>query len=226
MRRTLLYPISAGLLLTILLPPFTPAVTTRTRKVQLLETGQFHGSEIRAKTGERWLGLFPAGNGFALRPSTISVKAVYDPIVDGDKTKEKSGKEVTTRRGAEPLFLLKGATMLRPGPVVTVFQEQKSLGNAATINLKLNGNLYQLKVTSDNPEPKDYLEQNTKLTLTMGKTSQTLIFLKEHTDAGWSLSWAGDIDRDGKLDLYLNLNRHYNSSRKILLLSSPAAKES
>lgn len=201
---------------------FSSAVATKTPKIQLLETGEFHGDEVKARSGERWSGLFPTANGFALLPSTISVDAVFDRVLDEDERSQKSGKKVTASRVAKPIFLLKGADMLRTGPVVTVFREEKSLGNGATIKLNLNGKRYQLKVVSQDPEPKDYLVQNTKLVLTQGRKSQTLISLREHTDAGWFLFWAGDIDRDGKLDLYLDLSPHYNASRKILFLSSQA----
>ena len=208
-----------------MLPPVDRVVAKKTApRIQLIETGEFHGDEVDAKTGERWLGLFRAANGFALLPATISVEAVVDPVVDGDKTTKKSGKKVTVQRGANPIFLLKGAAMLRPGSVATISHERKSLGNGTTINLELNRNRYQLKVISQDPEPKDYLLQNTKLVLRMGGMSQTLISLTEHDDAGWFLLWAGDLDRDGRLDLYLDLSNHYNVSRRELLLSSQARK--
>jgi len=201
------------------------AVATKTPKIQLLEIGEFHGGEVNARTGEWWLGLFPEGNGYALRQSTISIERVFDLIIDEDEASgEKTGKKVTVNHESEPVFLIKGADMLRPGPVVTVFREEKNLVNGTMVNLKLNGKRYQLKVLSQDPERKDYLVQNTKLVLTMGGTSQTLISLKQHDDAGWSLFWAGDIDKDGKLDLYLDLSNHYNVSSRKLLLSSQAPK--
>src|SRR5688572_29744472 len=162
MRKAVLYFICAGLMLAVLLP--LPTSATKTPKIQLLETGEFHGDQVNAKTGERWLGLFPEGNGYALRQSTISIERVFDVIIDEDEASgEKTGKKVTVNHRSEPIFLLKGAGMLRPGPVVTVFREQKNLGNGTTIDLKLNGSRYQLKVVSEDPEPKDYLVQNTKL---------------------------------------------------------------
>jgi hypothetical protein len=225
MKRTFSYSVCAGLLLAVVMTPAGRVVAKKaTPKIQLLETGQFHGGEVGAKTGERWLGLFPVANGLALLPTTISVDAVVDPIVDGDDTQKKSGKKVMVHRDSNPVFLLKGATMLQPGAVVTSFEEQKSLGNAAMIDLELKGKRYQLKVISQDPQPQDYLLQNTKLVLTTGRTSQTLISLKQHDDGGWFLFWAGDIDRDGKLDLYLDLSNHYNVSRRVLFLSSQAGK--
>lgn len=225
MKRTFSYSLFAGLLFAVvLLPAGRVGAKKITPGIQLLETGEFHGEEVGARTGERWLGLFPVANGFALLPTTVSVDAVVDPVVDGDDTQTKSGKKVTVHRDSNPVFLLKGAAMLRPGSVVTIFREEKNLVNGTTIDLELKGTRYKLKVISQDPEPKDYLVQNTKLVLTTGRTSQTLISLKEHDDGGWSLFWAGDIDRDGKLDLYMDLSNHYNVSRKVLFLSSQAGK--
>lgn len=43
-------------------------------------------------------------------------------------------------------------------------------------------------------------------------------------DCGWGIYWAGDLDGDGKLDLYLDLANHYNVGQYRLFLSSPAEK--
>ena len=36
--------------------------------------------------------------------------------------------------------------------------------------------------------------------------------------------WAGDIDRDGRLDLLIDMSNHYNVSAPTLFLSSHAGK--
>lgn len=54
MRRTFFCSICVGLLLAVVLPSVSTVVAVETiTKVQLLETGQFHGEEIKARTGER-----------------------------------------------------------------------------------------------------------------------------------------------------------------------------
>jgi len=194
-----------------------------TPKVQLLETGEFHGDEVTAQTGGQWWGLFPTPDGFELLPSVIAVDAVHDPVVDGDNPEKKSGKKVSVNRDAAPIFLLRGADMLRTGPVVTVFREEKNLGNGALVTLLLGGDEYRLKVKSKSPEPADYLMPDTKLLLTSRRTTQVLLSLKEPNDAGWALLWAGDLDGDGKLDLYMDLSNHYNASRRKLFLSTQAS---
>ncbi|MDH3869752.1 MAG: hypothetical protein OET08_10295, partial [Desulfuromonadales bacterium] len=44
------------------------------------------------------------------------------------------------------------------------------------------------------------------------------------SDASPRVLWAGDLDRDGRLDLLLDLTTHYNVSAPTLLLSSMAGK--
>ncbi|MET0807665.1 MAG: hypothetical protein ABWX93_02785, partial [Pseudoxanthomonas sp.] len=43
-------------------------------------------------------------------------------------------------------------------------------------------------------------------------------------DASPTLLFAGDLDRDGKLDLIFDGTDHYNVSRPTLFLSSPAGQ--
>ena len=47
--------------------------------------------------------------------------------------------------------------------------------------------------------------------------------MEAHDEAQWVLLWAGDLDGDGRLDLYMNLSTHYNVSARRLFLSSAAA---
>jgi len=198
----------------------TPA-QGRPTQISLIETGEFHGEEISAKSRERWLGLFPTAGGYALLPTTLKVEAVHDPVSD-ENSRIKTGKKVSVNRATKPVFLLKGANMLKRGAVTAVSSDDKNLGNGETINLKLGDNHYQLKVVSNDPTPASHLMPNSKLLLTVGEVSQLLFSVAEHDDAGWALLWAGDLDGDGKLDLYMDLNTHYNTSQRRLFLSTQA----
>src|SRR5262245_51067302 len=80
--------------------------------LQLLMVDEFHGDEVSARSGEEWLGLFPKGTGFTLRPTTISVSTVLDPILDED-TGPKTKKAVTTPGGVAPMFLVRGPGLTR-----------------------------------------------------------------------------------------------------------------
>jgi len=49
---------------------------------KLLETGTFHGEEVSARSGERWLGLHVTADTSTLLSYIIKVKAVHDEIVE------------------------------------------------------------------------------------------------------------------------------------------------
>lgn len=195
--------------------------------IKLLTTGQFHSDEVMAKTGERWLGLYPNGNGYGLIFSTLTVRRVHDEVVDGESG-AKTGKSVEVNHRETPVFLLKGARMLHPGFVVTLFtSSEKTLGNKSVIDFHLAGADYHLSVVSDDPNPDDYVvPQSARLVLTSGATSQVLFPSSDDeeimNEPSIYLYWAGDLDGDEKLDLYMHLNAHYNVSRAVLFLSSQA----
>lgn len=69
------------------------------------------------------------------------------------------------------------------------------------------------------------LPHNARLILKSGEKTQTVYSLGWYCgeDASWSLIWAGDLDRDGRLDLYMNVSQGYGSEKR-LLISSQASK--
>lgn len=77
-------------------------------KFEMLQTGEFHGDEVAAKSGEKWLGFFSENNKFVLRDETIKVRRIRD-FMDDEKSEEKRGKSVSIKSKTKPLFLLKGA---------------------------------------------------------------------------------------------------------------------
>lgn len=198
---------------------------TRVPRVELLETGEFHGDEVRARTGERWLGLHVSDHGSMLLPYRLRVEAVHDGIVDDDE-EQKTGKAVSVDLPLKPSFLVKGAIVLREGPVTTVLEGEKALETASLLSPSLAEHFYVLKIVGDEDKEKCSEQsppRNAKLVLASGDSAQVLYSLKEcGNDAGWTLLWAGDIDRDGKLDLYVSVNQHYNVSERKLFLSSSA----
>jgi hypothetical protein len=156
-----------------------------------------------------------------------------------------TGKSVSVERHEQPVFLVRNAGMLKPGTVKTAYHggyaNKHELKYGTQISLKLNEENYLLKVAS-NREPSrdcpDCLQSDTRLILTMARSSQTIydlgkILRAEFGDGpeiikviaetpGWHLLWAGDADRDGKLDLYFNLSSHFNTTERRLFLSSQA----
>jgi hypothetical protein len=193
----------------------------------LQETGDgFHGDEVNAAAGQTWLGLFTSGNGFYLRRTKIAVSMVNDPIADDEN--EQTGKSVATDIRDKSVFLLKRADFLREGPIKTVFfapdinESTTELANGTIKKFSFGGKSYELMVANDVSKEK-FLGSGAKLLLKSGDKVQMLRDLKEGCDdCYWNLYWVGDLDRDGKLDFYLDLSNHYNVTDKRLFLSSRA----
>lgn len=200
------------------------------RPVELLETGDFHGEEVSARTGEKWLGLYISGNHSILLNSRLQVETVHDEI--GDAPEEKTGKRVSVNPPLQPIFLVKRARMLSEGPVETVFAEkpnyEKSLERIPPLELKLAQTSYVLTVVGSDDGAKcseHAFPANAKLVLASGDSSQVLYSLEGcGNEPYWYLLWAGDLDRDGKLDLYVSVTYHYNVSQRKLFLSSQSSK--
>ncbi len=201
-------------------------------KIQLLELGEaFHGDQVNAKSGESWIGLFRKNNHYFLKTTKIKITAAHDVVVDGKDERIKTGKTVATATNLPAVFLLKNVRGLREGAITTLFyadpnddedNETGSLKNGTTREFDFNGSHYVLRVENQLSQD-EFLEKGSKLVLVRDGREQVLRYLKDGCDdCSWSLNWVGDVDRDGKLDYYFQLNGHYNSIDQRLFLSSKA----
>lgn len=207
-----------------------PSRAARPARASLLESGEFHGDEVRARNGERWLGLFATGRQSSLAPVTLSVARVRDEIVD-EGSGARTSKRVRARGKAQPLFMVRGRG-LRQGPVTTVYRGRREdeLRNGSRISLNLPGHRYELQVMSAKGKPGEGVSPDARLLLAEGQRTQALYSLRSAHDWGhgedepgeWRLVWAGDLDHDGRLDLCVELSSDYNSSELALFLSSAA----
>src|SRR6185295_6907004 len=90
--------------------------------LQVLETGEgFHGDEVKARSGEKWLGLYVAQNVSRLIESKLTIRRVVDVVVD-EEPGQMTGKAVAADQAGKPIFLVKDATMLQPGEATTVYR--------------------------------------------------------------------------------------------------------
>ena len=196
--------------------------------IRILETGEGHGDEINARSGEQWVALAPVKDGLAWRKGTITVRRVADAVLDDGVA--MTGKAVGFP-GPTPLFLLRGWD-LPLGRVQTLFTapEENSLRMARAIGdspltLNLNGARYRLRVTHRRADVEQTPSQPTELVLERGAERQILYSWPGGlVDQFCDLVWAGDLDGDGKLDLYLYLSDHYNVIEHTLFRSRGAAR--
>ena len=191
--------------------------------------------EMRSKpgSGEIWLGLFSESGKFSLRSTKITVRRVFDDVMDKEKSRKWTGKSVSAEE-AEPVFLLKGAKQLSEGPITTLFRlpphEERQPEDEVPASMRpgfskdftIGQTTYTLAVRSGKtPSGKATLA----LLLESGGISQVI-----HTVPDFegnylgSIEWAGDLDRDGKPDFYFSLYVHDNVGYRNLFLSSPAKK--
>ncbi len=193
--------------------------------MRMVETGDgFHGDQVEAKDGQRWLGLFLEDGKYFLETRPVRVRLVNDPVIDGDVG--MTGKSVETVPTGTAIFLLRNAPMLKEGGIETVFYNGKYEGlpleNWFSRTFRFGGKNYELRVENSVAVEK-YLGKGSRLVLSDGENSQVLTSLPNGcTDCYWTLYWAGDLDRDGKLDLYLDLSNHFNVMDKRLFLSGQA----
>ncbi len=175
-----------------------------------LEIGEVSNVEdIKVKSGETWFGLFSENGKEILRPTKLKVKFT--------KATEKNGlewKEISVNEKSEPLFLT-NKKKLRSSEVKTLFRglnwkeasekeaEQTEMKDGFSKKFSLNNVEYTLRTE------KGISTENQKilvLILETAKSSQIIHYVDLYED--WvpvgDLFWVGDLDRDGKLDLYMD----------------------
>lgn len=202
----------------------------------MLETGEFRGDEIKAKSGEIWLGFFAENDTTVVRKTKIDVRRVHDEIADGSNSKRKTGKKVSVKGKNKPLFLLKNTDSIREGKIKTLFNglTSKEFAEASETernptditkdfvqNYKIGGESYTLRVI------RIYSKQaNIRFALILErKETKQILDVSRKDDYLATLNWVGDLDRDGKPDLFLSPKIGDNTSEPSLFLSSKADKK-
>lgn len=207
--------------------------------------GAFHHGEAVARDGDTWLTLWRAGEHGAARltQTRVRVARVYDPISDAEG--QRTGEEVSVPVPADgreiPLMLLR-SNRVRVGAVETAVVEERSADGLLAYDFRLNGQASRLDTvcapeptserigvgelprgacrwvfSADGHERQTLLELSAAQVLVDGHATWSL-----DSDASPHLLFAGDLDRDGRLDLIIDATDHYNLSLPTLFLSSAA----
>lgn len=202
----------------------TPAPTASgPASAYLLEPGDFHGVEVLGPTGPGWLALITDGNRSAWQSVTIEIQTVHDEVTDDAGVATGKRVSVRERTSGDVVLLAYGLGDLARTSVITALNEPRDLHNGDVVPLAVRGHEYRLRVVNQKPEATQAIGAGSALLLNEGDVSQSLYSLPDFGDEpAWRLLWAGDLDGDGKLDLYLDLSNHYNVSNRMLFLSSRA----
>jgi hypothetical protein len=196
---------------------------------RLLRPGTYHGHEVTAVTGERWLAVVRAAEGAdRLVPVTIRVDIVRDELLDD--TGPATGKLVSAAPGGDAIvFLVRDVPGLRPGPVTTLATDTP-VTPGEPVRLAWRGQPYSLSLECTTPDRGQGSEQVACSLVVRGiHGAQTLrdydgyhvdgAFGGVGDDAQPNVLWAGDLDGDHGLDLLIDLTDHYNVARPTLFLS-------
>lgn len=175
----------------------------------------YHADEMPYQDGEEFLAL---ARNHVLVPMTIIVKPARDMF---DKDGEATGKQVTLPDGPKA-YLLRGQN-LHAGPIVPAKPEfAELLPNVWNATFTLGETPYDVSYRCNDTECTMVLEQGQRsqdlVTIPIEREGKKIITL----DVEQHISFAGDLDHDGRLDLIANLARHWNEWRPVLLLSTAA----
>lgn len=200
--------------------------------------GSFHGDEAVAADGESWLGLRLDGDDATLVATIVRVRPIED-VVAGDAPGQRSGREVTSIHGDAIAMYLRGPR-LRAGPIEraqTFSDASQSVASMPDYSLEFRGQRHRITAHCD-PEPVARVDAQAqfvcRVLLDAPGRSQVLWATTGYfepgattpslgDDAAPTLLFAGDLDRDGRLDLILDVTDHYNVRRPTLFLSTLAA---
>lgn len=216
--------------------PKAPAENT----VQLARSG-LHLAADKVRGGGDWWGIFPEGDGYILQPTRVRVEAVVDPLADGDM--RKTATLISVPGEAKDVLLFRGLMSASAGPLASVHPSKSWLylspGDTIEMPSRPEARGGGTRIVA---RGKEVVKKSGPSEVTVVSAYQLILIQdhnsREHTqllstfpefsrfsyDQGPSLVWAGDLDRDGRLDLLYNFSTIYTNTELALFLSS-AAKE-
>lgn len=164
--------------------------------------------DLDVRSGETWLGLYASKGQLQLASTKVTRSPLNGYIGPGDQPYDWLKYE----RKGELLFLVKGVPQLKPGKVTTLFSSESSdkrvsLEGGYKRTFRLGDNTYELRVTTGLQH--DGGKVNVLILESGGKTQVVKFnhYYKDHNtlyNIIGDLIWAGDMDGDGKLDLYFS----------------------
>lgn len=204
--------------------------------VQILTAGLHHGEDVTAESGPDWWGIFPEGDGFTLQSAPVTITQEFDVVVDEEG--EATGKRVKVPQEAEPVLLVRGIKGLAAGSLnsVRLDSSQPFLYPGQFLWLRFTNEGRQSQAASivaqgesttieyDTPVFTNY-----RLLLRVRKNQEVHVQEFVAVEPFWTGSaprivWAGDLDRDGMVDILLDVPEHESNTHYVLYLSG-AAKE-
>ncbi len=157
-----------------------------------------------------WHVLFRHEGTFLLAELPVEIDSTHDACLD-DGPDQMSGRRIVVGGVPSPVFMVRGVPGLRPGPVEVAEYTRSDYNLADTVTIRFSGTELSLRGVLEG--------DGYHLDLVSGSRVDRL-FEAEWTDEGWwGLSWAGDLNRDGIVDLLLEATHKYSVHPTRLFLS-------
>ncbi len=194
------------------------ALTSRAQHpaVRLLKAQEYYGRPSLAPAGGSWFGLYKADGGWVLSATRVSID-----------TSKPTSTVVAVDRPERPLFLFQGQPTFAEGSVDVAFVGAGFVYPGQPHDLTLAGELYVLRAAgTKRGRQGDITFANYRLELEHAGRTQVLFRASLVEEEGPNLVLAGDLDRDGRLDLVFDLRHSYVGNHYVLFLSSLAPQDS
>lgn len=156
---------------------------------------KFHDGEVAIRDGEEWLALTCIGGSWSVVPARVRVERFRD---FHDDEKQKTGRSVSVPAVPHAWVLLRDLPGVSSGWVHTITIQRDEV-------LTFDGERYQLVVN----------EEDGAASLRNGSRTQAI----GGPGFVWTVEWAGDLDRDGKLDCILSFDGDNEGGLKLFLSS-------
>ncbi len=202
-------------------PPGPPQEPASTPNPQILIPGEYWREDITADVEEGWLALVAADSGMAL----VSVHARFE-LRPHMSWSDAPATIVSARETAGAIFLLRDVAGLKPGPVETWFRGNAYLGPGDSLPLlEPGGHRYRLAASPPVP-PKQKIAGHEPslddLTVEEKATGMMQRLCSQLVDEPLCIQWVGDLDGDGRIDLFIAHEIETGETVWTLLLSSYA----
>lgn len=202
-----------------------------TFSTKVLTVGTFHEDEVwKSAKNENWFGVFKGRNGCYISQTKIKTVKVFDPVLDEDSLKDKTGWDVEAINKDTCVVLIAGLDFLSSRQINQTVLSKDQIFPGDTLLINYLGIDYKIfatggkKKVQDDPEWFEVWNYKLYLTATIkGQQHKSLLVAQPNFDDQMiNLIFAGDIDGDGILDLIIDTSRHYNATSPTIYLSRPA----